>query len=112
MSPKRISELHEMHIAKLLDGKRSASSGAADNDAGDVRASIWLGECKATMKQSNPRMVMQFEKIAKEAYESGLLPFLALRYYRPESFLANVDGWLDLIVILSGDFATLLKKDD
>ncbi len=46
-----------------------------------------------------PKKILdEFEKIAKEAFAEGSYPALALRYYAPESILADVDGWVDLMV--------------
>jgi hypothetical protein len=43
-------------------------------------------------------LLRQLEKIAQEAWEQGLDPMLALRYYDPDSILADKDGWIDLTV--------------
>jgi hypothetical protein len=94
---KRLSVDHEEHIARLYGGKRSPSSGGAGHDNGDVRCPTLLVECKATMN-ARPKVLKEFEKIAKEAYAEGRTPALALRYFAPESILADVGGWVDLIV--------------
>lgn len=101
-SAKRYSVEQEEYIARLFNGKRSASSGAAEHDAGDVRCEHLLIECKVKMPgqvtKPLPKFVQQLEKVAEEAYESGKDPMLALRYYRPDSILANPDGWVDVSV--------------
>jgi hypothetical protein len=94
----------EDYIAKLFDGKRSASSGAAEHDAGDVRCEYLLIECKVrmpspTVSRPKPQFIQQLEKVAKEAYESGKDPALALRYFDDKSPLAGPDGWIDVVVI-------------
>lgn len=49
------------------------------------------------------KLIEEFEKIAKEAYAEGRAPALALRYYAPDSILADTDGWIDLMVRTIGD---------
>ena len=104
-STKARSVEQENYIARIYGGKRSASSGAADNDAGDVRASQVLIECKMTggpeRERSLPKFVRDFEKIADEAYAEGREPVLALRFYCPDSILSDPLGWIDLSVRLS-----------
>lgn len=101
-SSKDLSVRHEDHIASVYDGVRSKSSGAADNDAGDVRCEDTLFECKVTGGPTRPSklpvFVQQMEKIAEEAYEESRHPALALRFYEPDSILANREGWIDLVV--------------
>ena len=99
---KRLSVDHEEHIARFYGGKRSASSGGAAHDAGDVRCPLLLIECKATMKRSS-KVLREFEKITREAFAEGRQGALALRFYAPDSILADVDGWVDLIVRTIGD---------
>lgn len=103
---KDLSVRHEDHIAKLFNGKRSRSSGAAEGDAGDVRCPTLLIECKMTRKPP-PKIFSDFDKIAKEAWETGKDPVLALRYYKPYSPLAGPDGWVDFTVMLASDHAAL-----
>lgn len=99
---KQLSVDHETWIAQKYGGKRSASSGGAAHDAGDVRLSGELVECKATMKAPK-KILNEFEKIAQEAYAEGRTPALALRWYAPDSILSDVDGFVDLIVRTVGD---------
>lgn len=112
-SSKELSIRHEEHIAKLFDGKRSPSSGAAETDAGDVRCKHLLIECKMTGSPGNmvskplPKFVQEFEKIAQEAWAEGKDPVLALRYYFPDSILAGPDGWIDLGLMLASDLSWL-----
>lgn len=103
-STKDDSVRQEDYIAKLFDGKRSKSSGAADHDAGDVRTKYLLIECKMT-RARKPKFVTDFEKVAKEAWEEGREPMLALRYYDPDSLLSDSEGWIDLTMMLAFDQA-------
>lgn len=102
-STKALSVEQEEHIARLFRGKRSASSGAAANDAGDVRAKRVLIECKMTKgttakPKKPPKWVKDFEKITQEAYAEGRDPVLAFRFYDPESVLSDPSGYIDLTV--------------
>jgi hypothetical protein len=100
---KHWSLVQEERIATVYRGKRSKSSGAAAHDQGDVRTTSQLIECKYTGAPGEPlknipKIVQDFEKIAREAWAEGRDPLLALRYYHPESILADGDGWVDLSV--------------
>lgn len=100
---KRKSVDHEDHIAKVYKGKRSPSSGGADNDNGDVRTTELLIECKVTGGPGEPikplpGFVREMEKITEEAIHEGREPILALRYFDPDSILSDRDGWIDLSV--------------
>jgi hypothetical protein len=102
-SVKRLSVDHEEYVASKYSGRRSPSSGGADNDNGDVRSKHNLIECKLTGSPGRPQrttLLTQFEKVAAEAYLEGRSPVIALRYYWPDSFLAGPDGWVDLAVRL------------
>lgn len=106
---KALSILHEDKVAKDYNGKRSPSSGGADNDSGDVRTSVDLFECKMTggpeRTNRKPKLLQTLEKITEEAYSEGRKPVLALRYFDTESILSDTDGWIDLIVRPLGDDA-------
>lgn len=103
-SNKRLSVDQEETIAHIYGGVRSPSSGGAAHDYGDVRCYDEYGrpslliECKVTMQEKRPKILKEFEKIASEAWAEGREPALALRYFAPESILADTDGWVDLIV--------------
>lgn len=103
-SKKELSVRHEEYIAKLFNGRRSKSSGASVTDKGDVRAGDLMFECKMTIAKK-PTYVKQFEKVAQESYEEGKTPVLALRFYDPDSPLADANGWIDLTMMLAGDSA-------
>jgi hypothetical protein len=100
---KELSVRQEDHIAYLFEGRRSPSSGAAVTDPGDVRCERLLIECKMTMSKAKSKLLTQFEKVAKEAWERDKEPMVALRYFDPESILADRDGWIDLTVMLARD---------
>lgn len=107
---KQYSIEHEEAVAKAYHGIRSASSGASIRDAGDVSSDTCAFECKyqgspGEESKRKPTMVARMEKIADEAYQHSLTPVLMLRYYWPESPLADPEGWVDLSVRLMSDDA-------
>lgn len=112
-SKKELSVRHENAVAATYDGTRSKSSGGAVTDEGDVRviSDNTLFECKgrfgglAGAKPVRSTLLRQFEKIADEAFSVNKEPALALRFYAPESFLADANGWVDLTVRLMDDDA-------
>lgn len=109
-TPKHRSVEQEKYVASLYDGIRSPSSGAADTDLGDVRTDIDLIECKTTggpeeKPTRKPVWVKEFEKIMHEAYSVGKEPALAMRFYLPDSPLADKSGWVDLIIRRLGEDA-------
>lgn len=110
-SNKELSVRHEDFVAYLYEGKRSPSSGASVTDAGDVRGKTTLFECKVKRGEIGvvPRrytLVKLMEKIADEAYAEDREPALALRFYSPESVLADQEGWVDLVVRTLADDAS------
>jgi len=109
-STKALSVAHERFIAEAYGGRRSPSSGAAEHDQGDVRAATdgTLLECKykgspADPLKSKPSILTVMEKIADEAWSEGKEPAVALRFFWPDSPLANRNGWVDLTVRLTDD---------
>lgn len=102
---KAYSIIQEENIARIYSGKRSASSGAADTDAGDVRSANYLIECKMTMKKL-PTVLKPMEKVTEEAWQEGRIPLLTLRFFDPDSILADQDGWIDLEVRRVADATT------
>lgn len=112
---KYYSEKHENHVATLYKGRRSKSSGAAVTDGGDITDPDTRWECKykgspSEPLKSKPTILSQMEKIADEAWEVNLEPALALRFYWPDSVLADKDGWVDLSVRLMSDDAQIIEE--
>lgn len=110
-SKKELSQRHEKYIAQVYGGRQSASSGGAVTDEGDVYVE-WentLVECKgqfgelAGAKPVRSTLLKQFTKVALEATEKLAEPAVALRFYDPENFMANDQGWVDLTVRLTAD---------
>lgn len=116
---KRFSQDQEAFVAAQYGGTVSPSSGAANNDSGDVRTERDLIECKVKVPQTckkghshyechcgQPALVKTFEKISEEAYAEGKSPVVALRFWYPSSILAK-NGWVDLSVRLLEEDAFL-----
>lgn len=110
---------HEKTVAKAYPrGKRSSTSGASPVDKGDVKvvADNTLFECKGRFGELAGKvpvratLVTQMEKIANEAWESLKDPAIALRFYMPNSFLADEDGWVDLVVRRMDDDAVRSRR--
>jgi hypothetical protein len=99
---KRKSVEQEEWIAAQYNGRRSASSGAAETDQGDVRTETSLIECKCMGNPEEPikrpGFARDMEKIVEEAWSENRLPRLAIRWYDPESILADRNGWCDVVV--------------
>ena len=109
-SNKQRSIDHENFIARLFGGIRQKGSGATPRENGDVRIvnSNSIFECKCTGEPGKPKrttLIKQFEKVANEAHSEGRTPAIALRFFVPDSPLANKDGWVDLVVRQAGEDA-------
>lgn len=103
---KQHSREHEIDVANMLNGTRSPSSGASVREKGDVYTDNHVIECKLKGSPGKPAqstIVKQMEKINNEALEIGKWPMLALRFYNPDSSLADHDGYIDLAVTLMDD---------
>jgi hypothetical protein len=103
-------EVHEEFIARLYGGRRTKASGSGVKEKGDVRieAQSEIVECKMSGEPGKPRrvtLVRHMEKVASEAYEEGMDPVVALRYFDPDSTLADREGHVDLVVRLARDDA-------
>lgn len=110
---KRSSTDQEAYVAKQYGGKVSPSSGGSDGDAGDVRTSDQLFECKQTGTEDKYAKSVSvkldvFEKIADEAWSEGREPVVALRIYNPSSVLSDERGNVDFIVrLIDNDLARM-----
>mgnify|MGYP006893270111 CR=1 FL=1 len=106
---KKLSTEHEQHVASFLGGRRSRSSGASDTDKGDVITDDQMIECKGKFgkrigeKEVRSTLVKQMEKAADEAWANGKDPAIALRFFMPDSVLADNSGYVDLFVTRLSD---------
>ena len=92
---------HEEFIASRYGGRRNAGSGALDRETGDVETARQAFECKTTGEPGKPAkssLITRMEKITDEAQMVGKLPALALRFFAPDSPLADRKGFVDLVV--------------
>jgi len=107
MNGKQLAKIHEEWVAKQYDGRRSRTSGASPVDKGDVSTGTHLYECKLRGAPGGPSMrttqMRWMEKVADEAWAEGKQPALCLRYYCPESILADHEGWVDFTLRLTRD---------
>jgi len=104
-STKWLSVRQEDHVATVYHGTRSASSGAAATDPGDVRNRTTLFECKHRGTFDKPARSISIklddlEKILDEAYSLNKEPVLALCIYAPDSVLSDADGNVHLVTRL------------
>ena len=67
------SKRQENKVAKAVDGKRTANSGATDFQKGDVITKDWLIECKTKMKDCNTFTIREYWllKNEEEAFAMG-----------------------------------------
>ncbi len=72
------SQKHEKRLAKLIDGKRSAASGAFWSRKGDVRNDSLLIEHKWTGKKQVTIKSEVLKKITKEAILDSRIPVLGI----------------------------------
>ena len=106
---KKLSKEHELDVAKYLGGRRSPSSGASDTDKGDVTTDDLMVECKGKFGKRiggndvKSTLVKQMEKAADEAWAAGKDPAIALRFYMPDSVLADNAGYVDLFITRLAD---------
>jgi hypothetical protein len=96
---------HESYIEKEYKGEKTKGSGSGVKEKGDVRVASQaeLVECKYLTPQYTPSHVKHLEKVAEEAYTEGLDPAVAMRYYLPDSVLADRDGYVDVVMRLVRD---------
>jgi hypothetical protein len=93
------SKKHENRLAKKLDGKRTAGSGAFWSRKGDVRTAELLLEHKWTGKKSFTLKADVLEKIVNEAIMDSRKPVLGISL--------NNENY---VVILEDDFIEMLES--
>ena len=104
---KALSVRQEEYIAMRYNGTRSASSGGAETDEGDVRNVDTLIECKVRGTPGKPAKSITItsdimEKIQDEAFSQGLGWAVACRLYT-DSPIAGRKGYIDVILRPIGD---------
>ena len=96
------SSKQEKQVAKLLNGKVNANSGAAPFVAGDVVVDNILVECKTTTKETNSYTVKKevLNKIKKEAYQVGKDHAVVAFNFEPNGenyFILNTKFYIELL---------------
>jgi hypothetical protein len=106
---KYASRKQEEYVARAYAGTFSPSSGAADNDAGDIRTPHQLLECKVTgvakPAASISINIETWKKIQEEAWAEGKIPGMAMRV------LAKDGKTYDFIVRLISDDTEIWGAD-
>jgi len=90
------SKKHEARLAKLVDGKRNAGSGAFWSRKGDVRSADLLIEHKWTGKASFTVKATVLEKIVKEAILDYRTPVLGFSLNNENYVMLTEDDFLEL----------------
>jgi hypothetical protein len=93
------SQKHEKRLAKAINGKTNAGSGAFWSRKGDVRSDSILIEHKWTGKLSKTIHSKDLKKITNEAIMDGRLPVFGI----------HLDGE-DYVILLETDFLELWNK--
>jgi Holliday junction resolvase len=90
------SKAHENRLAKLVNGKRNAGSGAFWSRKGDVRSKDLLIEHKWTGKKSFSLKSDVLEKIITEAILDGRTPVLGFSLNNENYVVLTEDDFLEL----------------
>lgn len=90
------SKKHERRLAKLVDGKTNAASGAFWSRKGDVRSTDLLIEHKWTGKKSFTLKAEVLEKIVTEAILDGRLPVLGISLNNENYVILQEDDFLEI----------------
>jgi GH43 family beta-xylosidase len=91
------SKQHEVRLAKVLDGKRNAGSGAFWSRKGDVRSKDVLVEHKWTGKTSFTLKAAVLEKIVKEAILDSRMPVLGISLNDEDYCILTENDFLELL---------------
>jgi len=97
------SKKHEKRLAKLVDGKVNAASGAFWSRKGDVRSADLLIEHKWTGKKSFTMKSDVLEKIVTEAILDGRLPVLGFSLNNNNYVVLTEDDFLEIRYELQGE---------
>lgn len=90
------SRKHEDRIAKLVDGQRTAASGAFWQRKGDIRNEDLLIEHKWTGKKSFTLSSDVLEKIVKEAILDYRVPVLGISLNSKNYVLMTEDDFIEM----------------
>jgi len=90
------SQKHEKRLAKLVDGSRTAASGAFWSRKGDVRSADLLIEHKWTGKKQVTIKSEVLKKITKEAILDSRTPILGLHLDGENYVVLLEDDYLEM----------------
>jgi hypothetical protein len=90
------SKKHEARLAKLVDGKRNAGSGAFWSRKGDVRTDELLIEHKWTGKTQFTVKAVELEKIVNEAILDSRTPVFGFHLNGNNYVMLTEDDYLEL----------------
>jgi hypothetical protein len=90
------SQRQERRLAKSVDGKPTAASGAFWSRKGDVRSDDLLVEAKETSKGSYSLSLRVWDKIRREALLDGRLPVLAIQIQDRNLIVLDEEDFLAL----------------
>ena len=97
------SRKHENRLAKLIDGKRTAASGAFWSRKGDVRNDDLLIEHKWTGKKQVTIKSEVLKKITKEAILDSRMPVLGLHLDGENYVILGEEDFFELRNIIRGE---------
>jgi Holliday junction resolvase len=89
-------EKQEQRLAKTMDGRRRAGSGAFWSAKGDVRSARYLVEAKWTGAKQITVKSQVLEKIVTEAVIEGRIPVLALELNARNYVVLTEDDFLEM----------------
>jgi hypothetical protein len=95
--------LSEKRVAKRLGYRQTPASGALDHAKGDFKSKDFLGEAKATTKESISLKLAWLRKNESHALLIGRKPVLVLSFVRP-SGAGVAGGTSDYVVLPLGVF--------
>jgi hypothetical protein len=97
----KASQAHEKRLEKVLNGARTAASGAFWSRKGDVRSERFLAEHKYTAAKSFSIKASELKKIETEALMVGRVPI----------FCISLDN-RDYVLLLEDDFIEMAELGD
>lgn len=97
------SQKHEKRLAKLIDGKRSAASGAFWSRKGDVRNDALLIEHKWTGKKQVTIKSEVLKKITKEAILDSRIPILGIHLDGENYVILGEEDFFELRNSIKGE---------
>lgn len=92
----KASQAHERRLEKVLDGSRTAASGAFWSRKGDVRSERFLAEHKYTAAKSFSLKSAELKKIETEALLVGRIPIFCISLGNRDYVLLMEEDFIEL----------------